>query len=440
VNIVYGGLSAMFDQIVREEKLMDSQELDELEAVIERGRQTFVEVGRALTDIRDRRGYRLSGFTSFEEYLQQRWGWTRQRGYQLIQAAEIASDLARDDGMYTRVDIPTEGHARALLTLAPSERRSNVEQLGDLRQYSTRELHQAVRTVKAAIGVRPIAARNEPRAAPMFSALDQDDRIEQGLAEHLPWADGEIDLGVTSPPYCLGAKVPYADGGDYDNYSVYRDELVPAWCHQLFRVTSPHGGRWCINVPIDIAGRSLDTPRHTPLNPKPVYSDWLQALLASGFTYRTTILWHDDQAGAGTDRGTPDPSAPHVVPPVETIIVVHRGPWKRILDEPRPHDLGHDDWLQLCGPRGLWRFPGAHDPSHPAPFPEELPKRLLQLFSWRQDVVADPFVGRGTTAAVAARLGRDVRALDRAQAYVTLTQSWVNRVRAAARRSSIPAE
>ena len=44
-----------------------------------------------------------------------------------------------------------------------------------------------------------------------------------------------------------------------------------------------------------------------------------------------------------------------------------------------------------------------------------------------------PFVGRGTTAAVAARLGRDVRALDRAQAYVTLTQSWVSRVRAAAR-------
>ena len=53
------GLPAMFDQIVREENLMDSQELGELEAVIERGRQTFVEVGRALTDIRDRRGYRL---------------------------------------------------------------------------------------------------------------------------------------------------------------------------------------------------------------------------------------------------------------------------------------------------------------------------------------------------------------------------------------------
>jgi site-specific DNA-methyltransferase (adenine-specific) len=434
----------MLDRIRADEKLMEREELGQLEAVIQRGQQTFVEVGQALAAIRDRRGYRHAGFTTFERYLQQRWGWSRQRGYQLMQAAEVVTDLAGTDGLSTRVDIPTEGHARALVPLPQSERRAVVEQLGDLSQYSTRELHLAVRAVKGAIGTRAVVARNPAMPAPTLNALDSDDRIEQGLAEDLAWDDGEIDLGITSPPYCLGEKIQYAGGQDYDNYDGYRDELLPAWCRQLFRVTRPNGGRWCINVPIDIARRSQpDAPRPTPLAPKPVYSDWLQALLATGFTYRTTILWHDDQAGSGTDRGTPDPSAPHVVPPVEAIIVVHRGPWKRILDEPRPHDLGHDDWLQLCGPRGLWRFPGAHDPRHPAPFPEELPKRLLQLFSWRQDVVADPFVGRGTTAAVAARLGRAVRAVDRAPAYVMLTQSWVSRVRAAAaaaRLSSLPAE
>src|SRR5207249_1089122 len=119
----------------------------------------------------------------------------------------------------------------------------------------------------------------------------------------------------------------------------------------------------------------------------------------------------------------------HVVAPVEAIIVVNRGSWKRLLDEPRPHDLGHDDWLQLCGPRGLWRFPGTHDPHHPAPFPEELPLRLLKLYSWHHDVVGDPFVGRGTTAAVAARLGRRIRAVDRAEEYIELTQEWVGRER-----------
>jgi hypothetical protein len=60
-----------------------------------------------------------------------------------------------------------------------------------------------------------------------------DDRIEEGLAEQLPWADGELDLGVTSPPYCLGGKVPYAEGGDYLDYMSYRAELVPAWSREM---------------------------------------------------------------------------------------------------------------------------------------------------------------------------------------------------------------
>jgi DNA modification methylase len=56
-------------------------------------------------------------------------------------------------------------------------------------------------------------------------------------------------------------------------------------------------------------------------------------------------------------------------------------------------------------PTRLWRFPGVDDPSHPTPFPEELPERCITLFSFPEDVVADPFCGRGMTAAVAARLG-----------------------------------
>jgi hypothetical protein len=87
---------------------------------------------------------------TFEAYLQERWGWSRQRGYQLVQAADVVTDLAAD-GMTTRVDIPTKAHARALVSLAPSERRTLVEQVGDLGQYSTRELYHAARLVKAAI-------------------------------------------------------------------------------------------------------------------------------------------------------------------------------------------------------------------------------------------------------------------------------------------------
>jgi site-specific DNA-methyltransferase (adenine-specific) len=399
--------------------------------VITRGHQTFVEVGEALLAIRERKGYRAAGFPTFEEYLRERWGWSRQRGYQLIQAANVVADL-QSDQLSTQVVIPSEHHARILATLAPDERRTLVGQLGDLAQYSTRELHQAARLLKTTIQGRPRPALAPAAPAEDVSIVNPYDRIEQGLAEDLRWADGEIDLGITSPPYCLGASVAYDDGGDYDDYEQYRSEMLPAWCRQLARVTNPAGGRWCVNVPVDSRGPGRAQPRPSSES-RPLYADWLDALLAAGFQYRTTIFWHDDQAGLGTDRGTPDPSAPHVTPPLEAIIVVYRNIWKRHPNE-RAHDLDHDTRLQLCGPRGLWRFPGVHDPLHPAPFPEELPKRLLQLFSWRSDVVGDCFVGRGTTAAVAARFGRRIRSTDRSSRYVNLTQAWVARERATAIR------
>lgn len=87
--------------------------LDELESIIERGLQTFVAVGTALLEIRDRRLYKEAGFTRFEDYCQQRWGFTKQRGYQYIEAAEITNILS------TTVDfIPeTESQARELAPL-----------------------------------------------------------------------------------------------------------------------------------------------------------------------------------------------------------------------------------------------------------------------------------------------------------------------------------
>jgi hypothetical protein len=85
--------------------LLDHKRLDELEAVIERGVQTFIEVGKALTEIRDSRLYKQT-YNSFETYCKERWGFSRARGYQLIDAAKLS----------TTVDTPpaNERQARAL--------------------------------------------------------------------------------------------------------------------------------------------------------------------------------------------------------------------------------------------------------------------------------------------------------------------------------------
>ena len=138
------------------------------------------------------------------------------------------------------------------------------------------------------------------------------------------------------------------------------------------------------------------------------------------------------RGGLGTGRGTPDPSAVHTYAPAEALIVVYRGPsWKRLADDGRDHDLGHDDWLELAGPRACWTFPGAREGRHPAPFPEELVRRCLQLYSYRGDLVIDPFCGRGTTPAVAVGLGRRMRASDLSSTYVDLTTERVALARAA---------
>jgi len=144
-----------------------------------------------------------------------------------MQAANVVADL-QSDPLTTQVVIPSEHHARVLSSLAPDERRTLVNQLGALEQFSTRELHQAAHLLKATIQARPPAPRTPPPAPAPINPLDSDDRIEQGLAEHLPWMDLEIDLGITSPPYCLGLAIPYDEGGDYDDYdsieaSYFRD-------------------------------------------------------------------------------------------------------------------------------------------------------------------------------------------------------------------------
>src|SRR5437763_172852 len=84
---------------------------EQAEGVIQAGLDTFVEVGQALLAIRDGRGYRYADCTTFEGYCQQRWGISRPRAYQLIDAAEIAEVLS------TTVDIPNERQAREIAPL-----------------------------------------------------------------------------------------------------------------------------------------------------------------------------------------------------------------------------------------------------------------------------------------------------------------------------------
>lgn len=102
----------------------EQRELAECEAVIEAGQKTFVEVGEALTRIRDKRLYRAT-HKSFDLYCQDMWNWTRQRANQLIDAAEVVNQLPNESRVLSTTVVKNEAQARALKPV-PVEERPNV--------------------------------------------------------------------------------------------------------------------------------------------------------------------------------------------------------------------------------------------------------------------------------------------------------------------------
>ncbi len=291
------------------------------------------------------------------------------------------------------------------------------QHLADVREQARRDGTTELTSAGAILLARQY--RPHPRTLVPVSSCEQPDsrdRFDVADAAALPWPDGSVDLFVTSPPY--GLDVPYTTP-DPPDYAAWLAALG-RWLTELLRVARPDWGRLCLNVPLD---RDLG-------GWQPVSADVLQVARAVGWHFRTWLIWDKGQAGAGTDRGSIDSAgAPNVTAPVESVLVFYRGQWKRS----GPASMPHEAWLELCGPRGLWRFPGTSDPLCPAPFPEQLPERCVTLFSFPGDVVADPFVGRGTTAALAARLGRVVWASDRDPACVAAAEVWAARERAGER-------
>ena len=212
-------------------------------------------------------------------------------------------------------------------------------------------------------------------------------------ATHLAWIDdGSIDLTVTSPPYNLDVSYNgYKDDVPYDRYL----EWVETWARSLLRVSAV-GGRACINVP-------LDTNKG---GKRAVYADYVAAFVRAGWEYQTTIVWNEQNISRRTAWGSwRKPSAPFVTAPVEMVPVFYKQTWRR-PDEGKSWEIDGEDFKNWS--LGTWTFPGENPArvGHPSPFPEELPRRLILLYSYKEDVILDPFLGSGSTCRAASKLGR----------------------------------
>ncbi len=151
----------------------------------------------------------------------------------------------------------------------------------------------------------------------------------------------------------------------------------------------------CLNIPLDKNKGGQQS----------VCADVTHIAKQIGFKYHSTIIWNEGNISRRTAWGSwLSASAPYVIAPVETIVVLYKENWKK--EQKGISDITRDEFIEWTN--GLWTFSGESKKriGHPAPFPLELPKRCIKLFSYVGDAVLDPFLGSGTTVIAACKLGR----------------------------------
>jgi len=234
--------------------------------------------------------------------------------------------------------------------------------------------------------------------------------------------DGVVDLVICSPPYNVGKN--YKNHNDTLPLDDYLALLRAVWT-ECKRVMRP-GARICVNV----AG--VDRQPYLPLQ-----SYITQQLIELGFLMRGEIIWDKAASvGVSTAWGSwQSPSNPTLRDVHEYIMVFCKEQFRllapRSLGEGGEEtkgetDLTSEDFTALT--RSIWTFPteSANKVGHPAPFPVELPRRLIKLYSWKGALVLDPFCGSGSTCVAAAQLGRLWIGVDTDPSYVALARRRVS--------------
>lgn len=219
--------------------------------------------------------------------------------------------------------------------------------------------------------------------------------------------DGSVHLVVTSPPYNVGKpyETPVKNGRHLENLDEYLEFLGAVW-EECVRVLC-HGGRLAINV--------ASTWRQPYV---PLHSLVTRQLLGLGLIMRGEIIWDKGaSAGVSTAWGSfARASNPTLRDVHEYILVFSKGALK-LESRAKTSGIANQDFVDWT--RSIWRFPteSAQRARHPAPFPEELPRRLILLYTNQGDLVLDPFIGSGSAAAAAAREGRNYIGYDTDPAY-----------------------
>jgi DNA modification methylase len=223
--------------------------------------------------------------------------------------------------------------------------------------------------------------------------------------------DSSVHLMVTSPPY--NVKKEYDKDLTLDEYR----ELLRTVFKETYKKLAT-GGRACINIAN--LGRKPYLPLHSYI---------IEDMTEIGFLMRGEIIWNKaSSASPSTAWGSWLSAANPVLRDIhEYILVFSKDSYSRKKGG-KKNSITKEQFLEWT--KSIWTFSAVSAKSigHPAPFPEELPYRLIQLYTFEKDVVLDPFCGSGTTCVAALKTNRHYIGYDIEPQYVDLSNHRINSI------------
>jgi len=235
-------------------------------------------------------------------------------------------------------------------------------------------------------------------------------KVILGSAENMSEIpDNSVHLMITSPPYNVSK--------DYDQDLSLKQylQLLENAFKETYRVLV-NGGRACINV------ANIGRKPYIPL------SDYIsQIMLNIGFNMRGEIIWNKAaSASPSTAWGSWMSAANPILRDIhEYILVFSKGDYFRNKKD-KQSTISKEDFIQWTKSVWVMKAESAKKIGHPAPFPEELPHRLIQLYSFKDDIVLDPFMGSGTVAISALKSKRNFAGYEIEPAYIELCNRRIN--------------
>ncbi|HXQ76275.1 MAG TPA: site-specific DNA-methyltransferase [Acidimicrobiales bacterium] len=247
-----------------------------------------------------------------------------------------------------------------------------------------------------------------------------------GDARHMDEVeDASVALVVTSPPYFAGKEYEEALGEGHvpASYFEYLEMLTAVFAESVRTLEA--GGRIAVNV----ANLGRKPYRSLSADVIGILQDELGLLL------RGEVIWLKARGASGSCAwgSFQSPANPVLRDVTERVIIASKGRFDRALSRPTRTSLGlpaeisvsKDEFIEAT--TDVWEI-GAERATrvgHPAPFPVELPQRLIELYTYRDDLVLDPFMGSGTTAVASVRTGRRFVGYDTETSYVEIAEQRI---------------